>query len=87
MPSRAPNAIDGCIPQDHPDRRDVCVSSSLRSEMVNLRMSLTDMLGADYIDAVCEARAFAEGADKQALANLASEKVDMLQPMLAALLR
>ena len=44
--------------------------------MKNLSMSLSDLLGARYVDAVCEARAFAEGIDKQALVTIAREKVD-----------
>lgn len=40
------------------------------------RMSLTDLLGEPYVDAVCAARAFVEGADRGALRRVADEKVD-----------
>jgi 4-aminobutyrate aminotransferase-like enzyme len=42
----------------------------------NLRRSLADLLGADYLKAVCEARAFADGADAGALQAIAEEQVD-----------
>ncbi|MCX7032072.1 MAG: aminotransferase class III-fold pyridoxal phosphate-dependent enzyme [Spirochaetes bacterium] len=41
------------------------------------RLSLTDLLGEPYIDAVCAARAFVEGADRRALRKTADEKVDL----------
>jgi acetylornithine/succinyldiaminopimelate/putrescine aminotransferase len=38
--------------------------------------SLVDLLGRDYIEAVCAARAFAEAVDPRALLAVAEEKVD-----------
>ncbi len=43
--------------------------------ITNLRRSLTDLLGKEYILAVCEARAFTEGRDKQFLLAIAEEQV------------
>ncbi len=40
------------------------------------RLSLIDLLGEAYIDAVCAARAFVEGVDRGALRRVAEEKVD-----------
>ena len=37
--------------------------AKMKTHLSNLRRSLADLLGADYLKAVCEARAFAEGAD------------------------
>lgn len=45
--------------------------------MNSLRLSLSDLLGRAYTDAVCEARAFVEGTSKQALVAIAEEKVDL----------
>lgn len=39
-------------------------------------LSLTDILGKDYIQAVCRAQAFAEGVDERQLRAIAEEKVD-----------
>ena len=44
--------------------------------MENLRLSLTDLLGADYTRAVCEARALLTGESPEALRALADEKID-----------
>lgn len=38
-------------------------------------LSLSDLLGREYTNAVCEARAFATGIDKNVLATIADEKV------------
>jgi 4-aminobutyrate aminotransferase-like enzyme len=40
------------------------------------RLSLADLLGESYVDAVCAARAFIEGVDRDALRKAADEKVD-----------
>ncbi len=53
------------------------MENDTRSSMNSPRLSLSDLLGKPYTDAVCEARAFAEGADKAALAAIAAEKVDL----------
>ncbi len=50
--------------------------AKMKSHLSNLRCSLADLLGADYLKAVCEARAFADGADAGALQAIAEEKVD-----------
>ena len=42
----------------------------------NLRLSLSDLLGADYTRAVCEARALLTGENPEALRALANEKID-----------
>ena len=44
--------------------------------MENLRLSLTDLLGADYTRAVCEARALLTGENPEALRALADERID-----------
>lgn len=43
--------------------------------ITDLRLSLTDLLGEEYIQAVCEARAFIEGRDAQYLRDIADERV------------
>ena len=43
--------------------------------ITDLRLSLTDLLGEEYIQAVCEARAFIEGRDPQGLRALADERI------------
>ena len=45
--------------------------------MVNPSLSLSDLLGSRYTNAVCEARAFAEGVDKGELAAIANQKVEL----------
>ncbi len=40
-------------------------------------VSLSDLVGKAYTDAVCEARAFLEGIDKRALIAIAEDKVDL----------
>lgn len=56
----------------------------------SVRLSLTDLLGDDYIHAVCEARARLSGEDAAALRALAAEPVELfptaLQERLATLL-
>ena len=42
----------------------------------NLALSLNDLLGREFTEAVCSARAFASGEDTAALRALADEKVD-----------
>jgi len=42
----------------------------------NLRLSLRDLLGEEYIEAVCAARAFVARQDLQSLKAIADEKVD-----------
>jgi len=46
------------------------------STLNNVQLSLADLLGEAYIGAVCEARAFVAGEDRQALMAIANEKVD-----------
>ncbi|MDY0095539.1 MAG: aminotransferase class III-fold pyridoxal phosphate-dependent enzyme [Candidatus Vecturithrix sp.] len=43
--------------------------------IADLRMSLSDLLGEEYIQAACEARAFIEGRDPQFLRDLAEERI------------
>jgi acetylornithine/succinyldiaminopimelate/putrescine aminotransferase len=43
---------------------------------LNLRLSLKDLLGKEYVEAVCGARASVTGADPGSLLRLASEKID-----------
>ncbi len=43
--------------------------------LTSLRLSLTDLLGEEYIQAVCAARAFVEGRDAQFLRTIADERV------------
>ena len=50
--------------------------AKMKTHLSNLRRSLADLLGADYLKAVCEARAFAEGVDAGALLAIAEEEVD-----------
>jgi len=50
--------------------------AKMKTHLSNLRRSLADLLGADYLKAVCEARAFADGVDSGALLAIAEEKVD-----------
>jgi acetylornithine/succinyldiaminopimelate/putrescine aminotransferase len=58
--------------------------------LTNLRLSLTDLLGKEYIQAVCEAKAFMEGRDPKFLRTIAEEKVafypDEFQKRVAELL-
>lgn len=41
------------------------------------KVSLSDLLGQAYTDAVCEARAFVQGIDKSTLVAIAEDKVDL----------
>ena len=43
----------------------------------NVRLSLKDLLGEEYISSVCAARAFLTGESESALKKLAEEKVDL----------
>ncbi len=43
----------------------------------NVSLSLRDLLGGEYIDAVCAARAFLTGESGEALRKIGSEKVDL----------
>jgi len=44
--------------------------------MVSPKLSLSDLLGREYTEAVCEARAFVQGVDKDTLTAIADEPVD-----------
>lgn len=46
------------------------------NEIKNISLSLADLLGADYVEAVCTARALLGGTDKSELMTLAEERVD-----------
>ncbi len=46
----------------------------------NVSLSLSDLLGEAYIEAVCRARAFLSGEDPEALLKVAREKVDFSPP-------
>ncbi|MBN1579420.1 MAG: aminotransferase class III-fold pyridoxal phosphate-dependent enzyme [Anaerolineae bacterium] len=46
--------------------------------MNNVQISLSDLVGKAYIDAVCAARAFVENSDKRALLKIAEAKVDLV---------
>ena len=48
----------------------------MKTKLANLSFSLNDLLGAEYLKAVIEARALTEGVDRRSLARLADEKVD-----------
>lgn len=45
--------------------------------MNNLSLSLSDLLGKPYTDAVCAAQAFLQGADRERLVAIAEERVDL----------
>jgi acetylornithine/succinyldiaminopimelate/putrescine aminotransferase len=49
-------------------------------EIRNPILSLADLLGDEYIEAVCDARAFVEGTDPAALRAVAREKVEFFPP-------
>jgi len=55
-----------------------------RIELRNIRLSLADLLGAGYTDALCEARAFLDGGDIAAYRSIAEEKVDFFPEIYAA---
>ena len=44
--------------------------------LTNLRLSLTDLLGKEYMQAVCEARAFMTGRETQSLLAIAEAPID-----------
>lgn len=48
----------------------------MKTKLANLSFSLNDLLGAEYLKAVIEARALTEGVDRRSLVRLADEKVD-----------
>jgi 4-aminobutyrate aminotransferase-like enzyme len=53
---------------------------SRKDERVRIKspsLSLTDLLGERYVEAVCTARAFVEAGDRAALRRIAGEKVDL----------
>jgi len=50
--------------------------AKMKTHPSNLRRSLVDLLGADYLKAVCEARAFLDGTEAAALEAIAGEQVD-----------
>jgi hypothetical protein len=52
------------------------MSENTRTAMASPQLSLRDLLGKRYTDAICEARACVEGSDRHALAAIAEEKVD-----------
>jgi 4-aminobutyrate aminotransferase-like enzyme len=48
----------------------------VKTQLTNLSLSLSDLLGPEYLKAVVEARALAEGVDQGGLLALANEKVE-----------
>jgi acetylornithine/succinyldiaminopimelate/putrescine aminotransferase len=50
--------------------------TAMNIKMKNIRLSLEDLTGREYMDALCEARAFLEGGTKAGYLALAQEKVD-----------
>ena len=48
--------------------------------LTNLRLSLTDLLGKEYVQAVCEARAFMEGNDISSLLAIAEDPLSDATP-------
>ena len=58
--------------------------ASKRIELKNIRLSLADLLGAEYTAALCEARAFLDGGDIATYRALAEEKVDFFPEAYAA---
>jgi acetylornithine/succinyldiaminopimelate/putrescine aminotransferase len=48
----------------------------MRTSLTNVALSLSDLLGRDFTEAVCAARAFASGEDAGALQEVADQKVD-----------
>ena len=65
-------------------------ANSRRTVFQKVEHSLTDLLGQDFVEAACEARAFLSGETKDELLSMAAEKVDFypqaLHDKLAALL-
>jgi hypothetical protein len=55
-----------------------------RIELRNISLSLADLLGAEYTDALCEARAFLDGCDIATYRAIAEEKVDFFPEAFAA---
>ena len=64
-------------------RMDMEAHNPSLSIPVSVTRSLEDFLGRDYIEAVCAARAFAEGVDARELLAIAREKVDFYPPAFA----
>lgn len=52
------------------------MSQNSRMWMASPKLSLSDLLGKEYTDAVCEARAFVQGINKEAFIAIADEPVD-----------
>jgi 4-aminobutyrate aminotransferase-like enzyme len=48
----------------------------VKTQITNLSLSLSDLLGSEYLKAVVEARALAEGVEKRRLLAVADEKVE-----------
>lgn len=65
-------------------RRTTASGVAGRSSIASPRLSLTDLLGSEYLRAVCEARAFLQGEALPGLLALAEEKVDLYPPGFAA---
>ena len=54
------------------------VAKTPMTSMTGVSMSLSDLVGTDYAQAVCAARAFIEGREPRDLQAIADEKVDFL---------
>jgi acetylornithine/succinyldiaminopimelate/putrescine aminotransferase len=52
--------------------------------LINISRSLTDLLGKDYTQAVCEAKAFVEGKPIESFLAIANEKVEFFPPSFQA---
>jgi hypothetical protein len=55
------------------------MSENIRTSMASPQLSLRDLLGKPYTDAVCEARAFIEGNDGRALTAIAGKRSTLPQ--------
>ena len=55
-----------------------------RVELNNIRLSLADLVGVEYVTALCEARAFLEGGDIADYRAIGEEKVDFFPAAYAA---
>ncbi len=53
-----------------------------KRSLISSKLSLVDMLGEEYLKAVCEAKAFLTGENQEKLWNIAQSKVDFFPPML-----
>jgi acetylornithine/succinyldiaminopimelate/putrescine aminotransferase len=47
-----------------------------KMKITNLKLSLEDLLGGEYVNAVCESRAFLENRNKKELLDIATEKIE-----------